>query len=632
MPFMDGRAFLRGSRTCPQAEGRALRVPLGRRRDDRDRGHATSGGPTTSSSKPFNMARLLAKVRAMLRMAERRHDALSGPVGPAGTLPLLKFCEDSRLVGPALRHAPGQEAAGPTSWAASSSAPAARRRSPAEEPLDAAAGHGGGHVPHRAAAPRPRGPAAQRHRKGRGAGRAPAAEAGAGLSVPVPAGRLSMIRVRGQDIQVQTEGENRPEFTVTTVVARDGQVMRKMQSAWHHPFKRREDQEVARTQIDRQHDRVVAMLQGLAAEAAPVPVPTAPAAALGVDPSLLAWALSFVAEQVRDHLGAVMTLALLRRQPAARGARAGRRCAPSASRRTAGWCRPRPRPRCPRPRWRPWPRWTADFLSSAGEIVDRAGAIRAAPGHADDGGRAGADRLLRRLRRGGVGRSAAPVQALDPRKGRLAERQGAVLDRLGHRRLRRPHGPQQLPEHDALERGLAVDAVVVGAAEHELRHLADAAAAPRPPRPWAGAGRGRWRASAGRRRPRTWPRSPSCSRARIAAAGPSSPAPRRAPAWAGSLRPAASPAPGRASRACAPGPRGSRARGGGPPPGTAGAAACPRPCRSGGAPRPGRRVPTRIAPRSRCRADPRPAAPGRGRGARGRPRAAAAGRPTACAR
>ena len=176
-------------------------------------------------------------------------------------------------------------------------------------------------------------------------------------------------------MQVQTEGENRPEFTVTTVVARGGQVMRKVQSAWHHPFKRREDHDVARGQIDRQHDRVLAMLQGLAAEAAPVPVPTAPAAALGVDPSLLAWALSFVAEQVRDHLGAVMTLALLRasfkrvasRRPAVRSFRVaedGRVVAaeteallpPAAVEAVAAW--------------------TADFLSAAGEVVDTAGAIR----------------------------------------------------------------------------------------------------------------------------------------------------------------------------------------------------------------------------------------------------------------
>jgi len=194
--------------------------------------------------------------------------------------------------------------------------------------------------------------------------------------VPVPAGRLSMIRVRGQDIQVQTEGENRPEFTVTTVVARDGQVMRKVQSAWHHPFKRREDQEVARTQIDRQHDRVVAMLQGLSVEVGgPVPVPTAPAAALGVDPSLLAWAISFVAEQVRDHLGAVMTLAQLRgslrraarSRPALRAFRVAEdgRVVPATSEASLS-----------APAVEAVAAWTADFLSSAGEIVDRAGAIR----------------------------------------------------------------------------------------------------------------------------------------------------------------------------------------------------------------------------------------------------------------
>src|SRR6185503_2425013 len=50
-------------------------------------------------SKPFNVSRLVAKVRATLRLAERRHDALSGAVGPGGALPLLKFCEDSRLSG-----------------------------------------------------------------------------------------------------------------------------------------------------------------------------------------------------------------------------------------------------------------------------------------------------------------------------------------------------------------------------------------------------------------------------------------------------------------------------------------------------------------------------------------------------
>jgi hypothetical protein len=106
-----------------------------------------------------------------------------------------------------------------------------------------------------------------------------------------------------------------------------------------------------------------------------VPVPTAPAAALGVDPSLLAWALSFVAEQVRDHLGAVMTVALLRasykrvksRRPAVRSFRVAEdgRVIPSTLEALL-----------PPAAVEAVAAWTADFLSSAGEVVDGAGGIR----------------------------------------------------------------------------------------------------------------------------------------------------------------------------------------------------------------------------------------------------------------
>jgi len=112
--------------------------------------------------------------------------------------------------------------------------------------------------------------------------------------------------VRGRLIEVQTEAENRPHFTVTTVVARSGQVIRKIENAWQHALQRREDFDLARSQIDRQHDRVVATLTDLAT--APPRVEAAP-----VDGKLLGWAGSFLAEQVRDQAGAVMTAALLRR-------------------------------------------------------------------------------------------------------------------------------------------------------------------------------------------------------------------------------------------------------------------------------------------------------------------------------
>ena len=369
MPFMDGRALFRAVKETPALKEVPFVFLSGVDADDQIV-DTLEGGADDFVSKPFNVARLVSKVRATLRLAERRHDALSGPVGPGGALPLLKFCEDSRLSGRLTVRA-GSE----TRWAdflggqlvQAGGAPEVA----GEEPLDVLLAMESGmyRIEQRRLAPE-----ALRRSESKAVEDRPAPGASAGAA-PIPAGRLSMIRVRGQDIQVQTEGENRPEFTVTTVVAREGQVMRKVQSAWHHPFKRREDHDVARAQIDRQHDRVLAMLQGLAAGAAPVPVPMAPAAALGVDPALLAWALSFVAEQVRDHVGAVMTLALLRasfrrvrtRRPAVRSFRVVEdgRIVPAAAEALV-----------PPAAVEAVAAWTADFLTSAGEVVDKAGAIR----------------------------------------------------------------------------------------------------------------------------------------------------------------------------------------------------------------------------------------------------------------
>ena len=370
MPFMDGRVLFREVKDTPKLKDVPFLFLSGVDAND-DIVETLERGADDFLSKPFNMTRLVAKVRATLRLSERRHDALSGPIGPAGALPLLKFCEDSRLSGRLTVRFGTKEAR----WAdflggelvLAGGAPEVA----GEEPLDLllAIDSGTYRIEQRRLDPE-----ALRRSETKAAEDRPAADAASAV-VSIPQGRLSMVRVRGQDIQVQTEGENRPEFTVTTVVARGGQVMRKVQSAWHHPFKRREDHDVARAQIDRQHDRVLAMLQGLSAEAAPVPVPAAPAAALGVDPSLLAWALSFVAEQVRDHLGAVMTVALLRasyrrvasRRPAVRSFRVAEdgRVIPSAAEALL-----------PPAAVEAVAAWTADFLSSAGELVDRAGAIR----------------------------------------------------------------------------------------------------------------------------------------------------------------------------------------------------------------------------------------------------------------
>jgi hypothetical protein len=120
--------------------------------------------------------------------------------------------------------------------------------------------------------------------------------------------------VRGQDVEIQTEAENRPNFTVTTILTRAGQVIRKIESAWPHPLQRKSDEEAARIQAERQHERVVATVRELGHEGATAAAARAPdAAAASVDGALLAWAVSFVAEQARDMLGSVMTTTLLRR-------------------------------------------------------------------------------------------------------------------------------------------------------------------------------------------------------------------------------------------------------------------------------------------------------------------------------
>lgn len=248
-------------------------------------------------NKPFELRRLVAKIRATLRMSERlqaverRQDRLTGAIGLSGTLPLLRFCEDRKLTGRLT-----VESGGVRRWADFQGGELMDTGGPAgdaEDALDAfLAATGGTYVVEQKAldpseldlssaplaamdssVPRDEGPPA------------------------LPAGHLSSVDVPGGAVQVQTEAENRPSFTVTTVVARGGQVLRKIESAWAHPLQRREDLEAARIQIDRQHDRVVATLKGLGA----------------VDASLLAWACSFVAEQVRNLLGSVMTVALLRR-------------------------------------------------------------------------------------------------------------------------------------------------------------------------------------------------------------------------------------------------------------------------------------------------------------------------------
>ena len=272
---------------------------------------ALDAGADDFVSKPFANERLVAKIRATLRLAdrmsdmERQGDALSGSVGNGGTLPLLKFCEDHRLTGRLLIEGDGE-----SRWAEflGGEIVHAGGTPSGEDALDALLAMESGSY---RVEQKPLDPDALRKLTGKvGEEPSPARPVAAGPP-PIPEGRLSMVEVRGGSVQVQTEAENRPHFTVTTIVARAGQVLRKTEAAWAHPLQRREDLDLARAWIDRQHARVVEMIRVLGpdlAMGAPTPTRATPGHA-----SLLAWTVSFIGEQVRGQLGSVMTVALLRR-------------------------------------------------------------------------------------------------------------------------------------------------------------------------------------------------------------------------------------------------------------------------------------------------------------------------------
>jgi CheY-like chemotaxis protein len=199
---------------------------------------------------------------------------------------------------------------------------------------------------------------------------------------PIPVGRFSIVETEAGVVQIHTEATNAPCFNVSTVVARSGQGLRKIESAWPHPLNRDSDLELARAQIDDQHERVSALVREMGPEMAPRRAVWA-FEGKGVEGHLLAWAISFVAEQVQCEIGRLTTVALLRRtlkrlarrdgtlayfrvetsgrvvidepSSAVRSTLAGRRLPPGAVVGVA--------------------RWTASFLAEASDLTDTAATL-----------------------------------------------------------------------------------------------------------------------------------------------------------------------------------------------------------------------------------------------------------------
>jgi hypothetical protein len=113
-------------------------------------------------------------------------------------------------------------------------------------------------------------------------------------------------------VPVLTEADNRPNFTVTTQMTCNGNPIRKIETAWHHPLERREDLILAQRLIRLQHEHALAMLEQLGLARAPRRV-LWDSHSRFVDGTLLCWALGAVFEQARLRVGPHTALALFRR-------------------------------------------------------------------------------------------------------------------------------------------------------------------------------------------------------------------------------------------------------------------------------------------------------------------------------
>jgi DNA-binding response OmpR family regulator len=136
-------------------------------------------------------------------------------------------------------------------------------------------------------------------------------------ALPPPETVVTTIAAAPQEpgYEVRTSGDNRPSFTITTSVVRDGHVLRETETSWPHPIESQADLAQARVQMGQQHERVTAKLREVA-EPLLIAAP-APAMPGGVDGTLLSWALHFVVEQAWADLGTTVTANLLGRTQSA---------------------------------------------------------------------------------------------------------------------------------------------------------------------------------------------------------------------------------------------------------------------------------------------------------------------------
>jgi DNA-binding response OmpR family regulator len=125
-------------------------------------------------------------------------------------------------------------------------------------------------------------------------------------------GRYTKVETNGRSFVVLTEAATRPRFTITTVITEKGVALRKIETALPHPLAREEDQALVRRQLDLQHDDALQRLPRLVVDETPRRVIWSDQSR-SVDPGLLAWTVSALAQHAETEVGTTETVRQLRR-------------------------------------------------------------------------------------------------------------------------------------------------------------------------------------------------------------------------------------------------------------------------------------------------------------------------------
>ncbi len=295
MPDMDGERFLRAMRTVPGLEQVPFVFVSAVRSETRIRA-VLDAGASAFLVKPFPLRDLVDKVRHLVERAPVE-TAPSAPQAPAReSLATLPFQQSLA------RADDGLPATVPLSAAAVAQTRAVRAL--VETAAGAApAGPQAQTQPSAQAPPPPSSPDQSSPGLRKMDLHSPATGAGFG--------RYTRVELRGRSLVVLSEASAHPKFLITTVVTEKGQALRKVETALPHPLAREEDRDVIRRQVDLQHEAVLLRLEELVLDGARRRVLWSDQSR-SVDPDLLAWAVSALAQLVETEVGTGETTRILR--------------------------------------------------------------------------------------------------------------------------------------------------------------------------------------------------------------------------------------------------------------------------------------------------------------------------------